>query len=253
MVNKISKAIFLFGGCFLLFIFLFQIAQADMESANYRIIFDSVNVGGLDYGSSANYSLRDSIGQLSSDLATSTNYQILAGYRQAYEDSFITVSGGGHLALGNLSGPGAIAEGDIYWKVTTNFNNYNLSIKGSASPVLQRIGGGGSFLDYTPASSDPDYEFILPSTDSVFAFSPAGSDIVSKYLHNNIICNSGSNSSLDNCWNGLSTSNELISSGSSNYPTGATTTINFKAGIGLEADLASGDYQGVVLVTILPL
>ena len=239
--------------CLFSSLILIQSAQADMESTSYRIIFDSVNVGGLDYGLSETYGLRDSIGQEDSGLSTSTNYQTLAGYRQAYEDSFITVSGGGNLSLGNLSGPGATAQGDRFWKVTTNYNNYSLSIRGNTSPVLQRIGGGASFLDYSPDNLDPDYEFILPSSESVFAFSPDGPDVVSNYLHDNIVCNSGSNSSLDNCWDGLSTSNKLISYGDSNYPTGATTTINFKAGIGFSAVLSAGDYQGAVLVTILPL
>lgn len=52
-----------------------------MTSSNYRIIWDSINSGGLDMATSTNYRLRDTIGEQATGYSTSTNYTISAGYR----------------------------------------------------------------------------------------------------------------------------------------------------------------------------
>ncbi len=51
-------------------------------SANYRIESDSINIGGADNGSSANYGLLDTVGQFISGLLGGNNFDSNAGYRQ---------------------------------------------------------------------------------------------------------------------------------------------------------------------------
>jgi len=53
-----------------------------MSSANYQINWDSLNIGGEDTSSSTNYSIRDTLGEISTGSSSSTNYGIRAGYRQ---------------------------------------------------------------------------------------------------------------------------------------------------------------------------
>lgn len=57
--------------------------QAAMTSTNFEVRFDSINSGGSDNGTSANYRLLDTIGEQAIGISTSTNYALLAGYRQA--------------------------------------------------------------------------------------------------------------------------------------------------------------------------
>lgn len=52
-----------------------------MNSSNYQIDWDSLNSGGDDTSSSANYSIQDTLGQITSGESSSTNYQSFAGYR----------------------------------------------------------------------------------------------------------------------------------------------------------------------------
>lgn len=52
-----------------------------MNSNNYRIDWDSLSSGGLDYSSSANYSMEDVLGQLVSGWSSSGHYSLTAGYR----------------------------------------------------------------------------------------------------------------------------------------------------------------------------
>lgn len=56
-----------------------------MSSTNYSIEWDSVNSGGLDTGTSTNYSLRDTLGEQATGFSTSTNYTVSAGYRTGDE------------------------------------------------------------------------------------------------------------------------------------------------------------------------
>lgn len=57
-----------------------------MESANYKINKDSINVGGAEDGQSASYSLDDTTGETGTGDSVSENYKIKAGYRAMEED-----------------------------------------------------------------------------------------------------------------------------------------------------------------------
>jgi hypothetical protein len=70
----------------------FETSAQVMQSTNYRIQSDSVNVGGI-YSSSSNYRLEDTTGEIATGESSSTNYQIKAGYQQMQE-TYLSLSGG---------------------------------------------------------------------------------------------------------------------------------------------------------------
>jgi len=55
---------------------------AAMESTNYIIKEDSINIGGRDDQQSSSYRLRETIGEVGTGILESSNYKIKAGYRQ---------------------------------------------------------------------------------------------------------------------------------------------------------------------------
>ncbi|MFH1632001.1 MAG: hypothetical protein ABIA47_03235 [bacterium] len=61
-----------------------------MSSTTYEIRWDSFNVGGDDTSSSTTYQLRDTIGDLAVDGATSTTYDMRPGYREGIYDRTAT-------------------------------------------------------------------------------------------------------------------------------------------------------------------
>lgn len=61
--------------------FVFENGALAMTSTNYQVNWDSVNSGGMDVGTSTNYSLRDTLGEQATGYSTSTNYTMSAGYR----------------------------------------------------------------------------------------------------------------------------------------------------------------------------
>ena len=67
-------------------------AFAEMSSSNYQIQWDTVSTGGSDTASSANFSLKDTIGGLSNPATDSTNYQLSDGYRAATTDQVLSFS-----------------------------------------------------------------------------------------------------------------------------------------------------------------
>ena len=52
-----------------------------MNSGSYRIDWDAIGSGGLDMGSSTNYSIQDTIGGVAPGKSDSTNYKLWGGYR----------------------------------------------------------------------------------------------------------------------------------------------------------------------------
>jgi hypothetical protein len=75
-VNTRSRALF-----FIALLVLMPTAVFGMTSTNYFILWDSLNLGGTDDGTSTNYMLRDTIGEHGTGFSQSENYVIGAGYR----------------------------------------------------------------------------------------------------------------------------------------------------------------------------
>ncbi len=68
-------------------------ARAAMSSTNYQVLWDAVNVGGSDTGTSSGgtYQLRDSIGEISSGRPSGTGYTVSTGYRSGIYDPVVNI------------------------------------------------------------------------------------------------------------------------------------------------------------------
>jgi len=220
-----------------------------MSSSNYRIQQDSINTGGLDVSTSTNYRIKDTIGEIATGKATSTSYNLYAGYRQM-DEAYISISEGGAVTLTPSIGgvTGGTATGSTSFTITTdNTAGYSLDINASTDPALKS--SSYSFADYT-TNSNPDYTWLIVATSSEFGFSPEGSDIVQKFKDDGNACNTGSSDTSNKCWYGLDVSDENIaSSASSNHPSGTQTTIKFQAESGSSHLQEAGSYGAVITVT----
>jgi hypothetical protein len=235
---------------------LLSIAHAQvMDSTNYSIQFDSVNIGG-NRSTSSSYTIEDTVGEVATGNSTSTNYQVKAGYQQMNESS-ISIEVVNSVGLSNISGlSGGSSQGETTWKVTTdNPAGYSMSIKSTTTPAM-RSTAGASVADYAPAaSSTPDYTFTITPTTSAFGFSPEGVDVYSRFKDNGSVCNTGSLNTTDKCWDGLSTTNKMIAERTtSNHSIGgSTTTVKFRVEIGADKIQDSGNYSADVTVTAVTL
>lgn len=227
-------------------------AQA-MQSASYRIESDSVNFGG-GLATSTNYSLESTGGEVATGESSSTNYGLKAGYQQMQE-VYISITGAANVTLSpSIPGvSGGVANGSTTLVVTTDSSSgYELLISAENSPAMQK--GGDTIADYVTQGSDPDFAFITNAADAHFGYSPTGSDITDRYKDFGGVCNSGSGDTAEACWDGLTTSGVAIArSGSANHPIGATTTIDFRVGIGGSVVQPAGTYTATTTLTALPL
>ena len=224
-----------------------------MQSSNYQIQSDSVNFsGGL--STSTNYQLQSTAGEVATGQSSSTNYAMNAGFQQMQQIS-ISLSGVANIDMTpSIPGvSGGIANGSTTLKVTTDSpSGYSLSISSTESPAMQK--GADTIADYTPSSGNPDFSFTTGPSDSHFGFTPEGVDIMSRYKDNGSACNTGTSDTHLSCWDGLSTSAKIIaSSPNANQPSGATTTINFRVGVGGSVVQAPGYYVATTTITALPL
>lgn len=224
------------------------------ESTNYQIQSDSLNFGG-GYSSSSNYQLESTGGEVATGPSESTTYRLRAGYQQMQE-TFISITGASAVVMSpSIPGvSGGTANGSTTVTVTTDSpSGYSLSIQASQSPAMQK--SGDTIADYN-TSGGADQTFVVGSADAFLGFTPDGTDVVQRFLWNGTpdSCGGGSISSPIICWDGLSTSEQIISQASgSNHPNGATTTINFRVGIGSSVVQAPGTYTATTTLTALPL
>ncbi|MEK7088886.1 MAG: hypothetical protein AAB913_02020 [Patescibacteria group bacterium] len=250
LVKKKGAIIFLLISFFV--IPIYAILAETMQSSTYKIMSDTVNIGGQD-SSSSNYKLGDTLGETGAGNSNSTNYFLYAGFWQMQE-SYIAISSPSDLALTPIGGiNGEASEGTMFWQVTTdNSAGYSMSIKVTTAPAL--TSGSNSFSDYTPAGADPDYNFSIVSTASAFGFSPEGVDTNARFKDNGIICNTGSGEVSAKCWDGLSTSPKTaFQRTTSNQPSGSTATVRFRAESGANHIQPAGSYSAPITVTAITL
>jgi hypothetical protein len=224
-----------------------------MQSATYRIQSDSVNFGG-GLSSSTNYRIESTAGEVGTGESSSTNYALKAGYQQMQE-VYIALSGMGAVTLTpSIPGiSGGFSNGSTTFTVTTDSRSgYDVTIRASQSPAMQK--GGDSIADYAPSGAAPDFSFTTDATDSHLGFTPEGVDIVSRYKDNGATCNTGGVDTSLSCWDGLSTTDRtIVSRTSANHPTGSTTTVHFRVGVGGSVYQAPGTYTATTTITALPL
>lgn len=250
----LAAAIFLLANSFV----LAQVAT----STNYKIIQDSINYGG-GYSTSTNYGTEDTLGEAGTGYSTSTNYLMQAGYQQARDEGFISISlsaASAGLGPAIITSQGGISGGQIGIGILTDSQaGYTLSITASSyNPTLvcSACGAGAfnHFKDYYPAvSGTPDYSWVAPVSTSSFGFTAEGSDISSYFKDNGVACGSGNNDSSDTCWYGFDYSayaNRTIASRNlPNDPVVSTTTVKFKAESASNNAMAAGSYSANIIVT----
>lgn len=219
-----------------------------MQSNSYRMQSDSLNFGGLE-SNSGNYKLNDTLGEIATGDSNSASYKMHAGFWQM-QSSFISISDPTDLVMTSMAGlSGGSSEGTMSWTVLTdNKAGYSMTIAASTTPALKSA--QDSLDDYTPAGSDPDFNFSIPSTTSAFGFSPEGSEALPRYRDNGFACNTGSSETTGKCWDGLSVTPKAIAgSSTSNMPSGSNITVRFRAESGADHIQSSGQYSVNIIAT----
>jgi hypothetical protein len=224
-----------------------------MQSGSYRIQSDSINFGG-GLGTSTNYSLESTAGEIATGESSSATYALKAGYQQMHE-VYISLSGFGAVTLSpSIPGiSGGFSNGSTTVTVVTDSaSGYTLDIAASQSPAMQK--GGDSIADYVPSGLVPDLNFVTDATDSHLGYTPEGVDIDQYFKDNGGACGVGSGDVTLSCWDGLSTTARTIATRTTaNHPYGSTTTINFRVGVGGAVFQPSGSYVATTTITALPL
>lgn len=230
-----------------------QLGFAEVRSStNYQLQSDSINFGG-GLSSSTNYVQESTGGEVGIGDSGSTNYQLRAGYQQMQE-VYIALSTPSDVILSpSLAGlTGGTSNGSTTVTVTTDSPaGYSLILKSQNDPAMQS--GAYTIADYNEGA-DADYSFAVTGGIAHLGFSPAGVDITQFFKDNGSLCGLGALDTNLACWAGLSTIGSIISEGAgSNHPAGATTTVNFRVGIGSGANVVTGLYIATSTLTALPL
>lgn len=230
------------------FFFSGKILADYMQSATYSIQSDSVNFGGVESSGTA-YKVNDTLGEIGTGDSNSLNYYMHAGFWQM-QSSYIAISSPTDLVMTSMSGlSGGSSEGTMSWTVTTdNAAGYTMSIASSTTPALKSA--VDSLDDYTPATSDPDFDFTNDPSTSSFGFSSEGSDVINRFKDNGAQCNAGTLETSAKCWDGLSTTPKVIAgSTTSNIPSGSIVTARFRAESGANHIQTSGQYNVTIIAT----
>ncbi len=237
----------------LLFVFGAPLAAygAVASSTNYQLERDSINIGGA-FSTSTNSHLEDTAGEFVSGTSSSASYFLKAGYQQT-ESSYITISSPADVTLSpNISqDTGGAANGSAIWTVTTNSSTgYTLSIRAQTSPAMQS--SSASFNDYAPASTDPDYTWAVGASSRAFGYTPESTSLATRYKDNGTSCNiSGGSDTTGACWDGLSTSNRVVTQSGSPTVSGTDTTVRFRAEAGSANNPPPGSYTATVILTAI--
>ncbi len=226
---------------------------AVMQSANYRMESDSVNMGGGRAGS-ASYSLESTAGEVGSGVSSSTSYTLSAGYQQTLVDYLSLTAASNVVMSPSLGGvTGGTANGSTVVTVTTDSAaGYQLTLQATSSPAMKS--GAQAIADYTPTGADPDFAFSVGANAGEFGFSPEGTDIAQRYKDNGSLCNTGSTDTSLSCWDALTTSARTIASRTSgNHPNGIVTTLRFRTGLSANSGIVNGDYYATTTLTAVSL
>jgi hypothetical protein len=232
------------------------VSSGVMSSSHYTILSDSLNFGG-GYSTSTNYIQESTGGEVATGISSSTNYIMSAGYQQMNTVALSLVPPSSVVMSPNIGGvTGGTSNGSTTFTVTTDDPaGYTATLQASSSPALVNTSSTtNAFADYSPAGSAPDFTFGIAATASAFAFSPQGTDADQRFLNNTSICNTGTNSTAQTCWDGLSTSPKNVADRTSNNtPAGTQTTLYFRAASGANHIQVNGTYVATTTLTILPL
>lgn len=253
MLDRITSSLGLAVVLTLIFFLCLQtgIAQV-MTSPSYQLQSDSVNVGG-GFSSSTSYVQESTVGEIATGPSDSATYSLRAGYQQMQE-VYLSMSVPPNVdmdtEIGGLTG-GTSNGSTTVTIITDSPAGYQLTITAENNPAMQSP--TDTIADYS-AGGTPDFAFTTTAADAHFGYSPSGVDIVQAFLDDGGTCGVSIGDTALACWDGLTTSSRLIAqSGGANQPSGATTTINFRVGIGGGAGVEAGLYIATSTLTALPL
>jgi hypothetical protein len=236
-----------------LFALSLSLTSGEVRTSNsYQLQSDSINFGG-GLSTSTNYSMESTAGEVATGDSDSATYSLRAGYQQMQE-VFISITAASNVTMSpSLGGiTGGESNGSTTVIVTTDSPaGYDLTIETENSPAMQS--DLYSIADYVPDTAPADFVFSTAGNEAHFGFSPEGADVVATYRDNNSACGVGGLDTSLRCWDGLSTTAFSIASGAANHPSGATTTIHFKVGIGANAPVVAGTYVATTTLTAIPL
>jgi hypothetical protein len=232
---------------------LMMVSAQTRSSSNYQLQSESINfAGGL--STSSNYTQESTLGEVGTGDGASASYELRAGYQQMQE-VFISVSTPATVNLTGVLGglTGGESNGSTTVTVTTdNPAGYQLFITAATAPAMQK--GSDTIPDYVPNSvPTPDFLFETTSTEAHLGMTVTGSDVIARFRNNGSVCATGGISTPLRCWVGLTTADQLIAAGAgANHPAGATTTLQFRVGIGSQRVVPAGIYTATTTVTAIP-
>lgn len=222
------------------------------SSTNYRLQSDSINFGG-GLSTSTSYTQESTLGEVATGIGTSTSYSLRAGYQQMQE-IYLSMTAPSPVDLApDLAGiTGGTSNGSTTVTVVTdNPAGYSLMLESATDPAMQN--GVYSISDYDEGAA-ADYTFLTTAGQAHFGFSPSGVDVAAAFKDNGSTCGIGSVDLPLTCWAGMTTVGSTVAEGvGSNHPSGATTTIYFRVGIGSGASVVAGVYTATSTLTALPL
>lgn len=223
------------------------------SSASYQLQSDSVNIGG-GLASSSNFVQESTVGEVGTGQSDSSSYSLRAGFQQMQE-VFISITEAADVVMDDsINGivGGETNGSTTVTVVSDSAAGYQLTIEASGSPAMQD--GANTIADYVPAAADPDVAFTTANNEAHLAYSPFGSDVVTRFQTDGNDCNVGGGASSTACWDGLSTTATVIAESSApNQPAGTDTTVYFKVGVGSSVVQAPGTYVATTTLTAIAL
>jgi len=227
------------------------------SSNNYKIQMDSVNTEGGDGMTSVNYIYRDTMGEVSSGLASSALYDLKAGYRQMNE-TYLTVSSPSDILMSpSIPGiTGGLASGDATWTIITdNPAGFNMKVKASGETGMLQT-NDWYFYEYTPASAgSADFNWSAPAAGSAeYGYSVTAEtsvDIDTPFKNDGANCGTGGNNTDKQCWYKFATSDlQVIYRSSRTDDGGENEKINFQAQSNSQF-LKEGYYDSYIIITVV--
>lgn len=187
--NKKSVTMLFKRLLFVIFFILLPISgiKADMNSANYSIKKDSINIGGTENSTSTNYGINDSMGEVGTGTSNSANYQMQAGYRPELNLPTLSFSLSTNSAsLGTLSSSSA-STASVTATVTTNARNgYNISVQADGN---LRTSGGKIITDVADGAvtaGSREYGIGTSGVDGLYNASDASVTTTPKNIAGNV-------------------------------------------------------------------
>lgn len=222
------------------------------SSASYQLQSDSVNMGG-GLSTSTSYRQESTVGEVATGESASASYALRAGYQQMQE-VFLSLSVTGDAIMDQaIPGvTGGVSNGSSTLTVITDSpSGYQVHIAFQDDPAMQNP--PYSIANYDEGAA-PDFSFTTAGGEAHFGYTPEGVDIVQFFKDDGGACNTGGLDTAYACWVGASTTAQTIAVGAgSNHPSGATTTLHFRVGVGSGAGVIAGVYIATTTVTALPL